>query len=251
LGQNFLTDTALLQREIAYAELTPNDTVLEIGPGIGNLTALIALQAGQVVAIEKDRRFTSCLEDLQHHQPNLKLIWGDALNVEFPAFDKAVANLPYKVALPLLFKILDKRFNRAVLIFQDSLARRICATVGEPGYCRLGVSMGRKARIEIIETIPGNAFYPRADVLSALVLFERLKPRFGVPTEPFFRGVLEALFTHRDKSLQQAVNLLKKPSLPGRALASISSKLKGKTVERLTPKEFGQLTWAFWHEGDH
>ena len=249
LGQNFLIDTALLQREIAYAELTSEDTVLEIGPGIGNLTAHIAPHVEHVIAIEKDRRFTRCLEDLQHQHSNLKLIWEDALKVDLPTFDKVVANLPYKVALPILFKILEKRFKRAIFIFQESLARRICATVGEPGYGRLGISMGRKARFEIIETIPGNAFYPQTDVRSALVQCQRLKPRFSIPLEAFFRIVLEELFKHRDKNVEQAVKKLQHPVLPDRALATISDKLKHKTIAILTPKEFGQLTWNFWQEG--
>ena len=98
LGQNFLTDDAVLRREVACADIAAGDTVLEIGAGIGNLTQLLLERAGQVVAVEQDRQFAPCLKDLQRRHEHLKVIWGDALAVDFPRFDKAVANLPYQVA---------------------------------------------------------------------------------------------------------------------------------------------------------
>ena len=91
LGQNFLTDAAVLRREVACADIAASDTVLEIGAGIGNLTQLLLERAGRVVAVEQDRQFAPCLKDLQRRHGHLKVVWGDALAVDFPRFDKAVA----------------------------------------------------------------------------------------------------------------------------------------------------------------
>ena len=161
LGQNFLTDAAVLRREVACADIAAGDTVLEIGAGIGNLTQLLLERAGQVVAVEQDRQFAPCLKDLQRQHKHLRVIWGDALAVDFPRFDKAVANLPYQVALPIVFKLLNQRFERAVLMLPKRLAQRLCATVGQPGYSRIGVTVGRLAQVEWIEQVGKDAFFPR------------------------------------------------------------------------------------------
>jgi len=250
LGQHFLADPQLLERELAYAELGPDDTVLEIGPGLGNLTALLAARAGRVVAVERDRRFAACLGEVQERHPNLEILWGDALEVDLPPFDKAVANLPYQVALPLVFKLMERRFERAVLMVQRDLARRLMAKVGEGGYGRLSIAVGRRAEVEILEEVPRQAFYPPPEVESALVRLERTRPKFSVPDEVYFRLVLEAFFKHRQQSLAQAAQAIRQQELPqpllAKTLARLPEKLRRKPVCRLTPAEFGELTWVLW-----
>ena len=238
LGQNFLTDNAVLRREVACANITAGDTVLEIGAGIGNLTRLLLERAGQVVAVEQDRQFVPYLKDLQRQHEHLKVIWGDALTVDFPRFDKAVANLPYQVALPIVFKLLNQRFERAVLMLPKRLAQRLCATVGQQGYSRIGVTVGRLAQVEWIEQVGKDAFFPRPEVESALVLIKRTKPKFAVPSDDFFRQVLEGLFARRQEQVQQIV--------PAAALARLSKKIKNKPVYTVTPREFGAIALAWW-----
>ncbi len=237
-GQNFLIDTAVLRREVACADLAAGDTVLEVGAGIGNLTQLLLERAGRVVAIEQDRQFAPCLENLQRQRGRLKVLWGDALAVDFPRFDKAVANLPYQVALPIVFKLLNQRFERAVLMLPKRLAQRLCATVGQPGYSRIGVTVGRVAQVEWLEQVGQEAFFPRPEVESALVLIKRTKPKFAVPSDDFFRQVLESLFARRQARVEQIV--------PAAALAGLSKKIKNKPVYTVTPREFGQITRAWW-----
>ena len=237
-GQNFLTDTAVLRREVACADIAAGDTVLEIGAGIGNLTQLLLERAGRVVAVEQDRQFIPCLKELQRRYGHLKVIWGDALAVDFPRFDKVVANLPYQVALPIVFKLLNQRFERAVLMLPKRLAKRLCATVGQKGYSRIGVTVGRLAQVEWIEQVGKGAFFPRPEVESALVLIKRTKPKFAVPSEDFFREVLENLFARRQEQVQQIV--------PTATLASLSKKIKNKPVYTVTPREFGEITRALW-----
>ena len=235
-GQNFLTDAALLRREVACANLAAGDTVLEIGAGIGNLTQLLLECAGQVVAVEQDRQFGPCLKELQRRHEHLEVVWGDALAVDFPRFDKVVANLPYQVALPIVFKLLNQRFDRAVLMLPKRLAQRLCATVGQKGYCRIGVAVGRLAQVEWIEQVGKDAFFPRPEVESALVVVKRTKPKFAVPSEAFFREVLERLFARRQVPVEQIIP----------ATASLSKKIKTKPVYTVTPHEFGQITRALW-----
>ncbi len=194
----------MLRREVAYAELQGQETVLEIGPGIGNLTELLLQRSGRVVAVEKDEQFRESLKELQAQFGNLELIWGDALEVNFPPFDKVVANLPFTPALPLIFKLLEQRFDRAVLICQKRLTERICAGVGERGYCRLGITIGRRANAELLEVIPKTAFYPQPEVDSAIVQIRKTRSKFPIPSDEFFRFTLESLFIHRSKSLEQA-----------------------------------------------
>ncbi len=237
-GQNFLADPAVLRRAVACADLAAGDTVLEIGAGIGNLTQFLVARAGQVVAIEQDRQFARCLKPLQRRHGHLRVLWGDALAVDFPRFDKVVANLPYQVALPIVFKLLNQRFERAVLMLPKRLGQRLCAPVGQKGYCRIGVAVGRLAQAEWIESVGKDAFWPRPEVDSALVLIKRTKPKFAVPSEAFFRQVLESLFARRQEQVQQIV--------PAAALARLSKKIKSKPVYTVTPREFGEITRALW-----
>ena len=246
LGQSFLVDSGVLRREVAYANVCREDTVLEIGAGIGNLTESLLRQAGQVVAVERDRQFARCLEDLQKQHGHLEVMWGDALEVGWPRFDKVVANLPYQVALPLIFKMLEQRFDRAVLVFQKRLAERICAGVGEKGYCRIGVAIGRVAQVEIVERIKADAFWPRPEVESAVVRIKRVKPRFQVPSDAFFKHILEALFVRRGEQVWRVLEESRDRHLPVAISGKVGKKMSNKPVYMLTPREFGEIARIAW-----
>ena len=246
LGQNFVVDNDLLEREVAYAEVQSSDSVVEIGPGIGNLTAQLLKHTGSVKVIEYDRQFFKPLESLQKRHNSLQIIWGDVLDVRLPDFDKIVANLPYKIALPILFKILERKFVSAVFIVQLRLAQRIAAQVGQPGYCRAGVAIGRRSRFELIEEVKPESFFPKPDVTSAIVRMERIQSRFQIPSESFFKETLEKLFVHRENTVQNAIELDKNRFFPSNILSVLSSKLKKKTVKAVTPAEFGFITEMCW-----
>ena len=246
LGQHFLLESGVLRREVGYADIAAEDTVLEIGAGIGNLTEHLLQRAGRVVAVERDRQFAKCLGDLQRRYRGLETMWGDVLEVGLPRFDKVVSNLPYQVALPIVFRLLEQRFDRAVLVLQKRLAQRICAGVGERGYCRIGVAIGRVAKVEMLESIKPDAFWPRPEVESAMIKIERVKPRFAIPSEDFFGGILQELFARREEQVQQVVQRGRDRVLPAAALGKLSKKIKNKPVYMLTPREFGEITRVMW-----
>lgn len=125
-GQHFLIDLSVANREVGYAKLTKEDIVLEIGPGKGVITRLLAEKAKQVIAIEIDRRLVNKLKTTLPE--NVTLISGDALSVDFqilPRFTKIVSNLPFEISSPITFKLLKFPFTRAILIYQKDFAKRL------------------------------------------------------------------------------------------------------------------------------
>jgi 16S rRNA (adenine1518-N6/adenine1519-N6)-dimethyltransferase len=250
LGQHFITNRNLLRHEVEYANISSKDRILEIGPGIGNLTELLAQKAKLVIAIEKDLQFKKCLSSFQKNYDNVKVIYGDALETNFPSFDKVVSNLPFNIALPLIFKILNYSFDVAVILCQKRLAQRICASAGQKGYCRLSVSIQRVADAKILNFVPKSAFFPPPEVDGAIVRIKKT-PKFTIPSEEFFRELLKFMFSHRDSSVRSILTP-KYLRLPKQLLANVLSrtgtKINLKMVYEVTPRQFGTITWALWKE---
>ena len=146
LGQHFLINTAIAQKEIKQANIQSDDTVLEIGPGKGILTNLIAEKAKQVVAIEIDKKLYMSLK--KAISENVYLINADALKYDFndlPRFTKIISNLPFQISSPITFKFLKYDFKKAVLIYQKEFANRMFAKPGEKDYSRLSVGIYYRA----------------------------------------------------------------------------------------------------------
>lgn len=241
LGQNFLARAAVLDREVAYAGIRDTDTVLEIGPGPGVLTGRLAATAARVVCIEIDRRFAPVLETLQARHPGLELHWGDATEVAFPAFDRCVANLPYRVSLPLIFKLLDCPFHTAVLVIQERLARRLVAGPGRPHYGRLGVLVQRRASLRLLETVKAAAFWPEPDVDSAMIRLRPLKDPFEVPDETTFGHLLDYAFVQRTVPVADVIRTLA-PARRARDVAdSLPPSLGRAPAAKTPPAAFGEL----------
>jgi 16S rRNA (adenine1518-N6/adenine1519-N6)-dimethyltransferase len=236
LGQNFLVDQASLDAEIRYADVTARDTVLEVGAGTGNLTERLATRAGQVVAIEYDRRFRARLESIARANRNVTLVWGDALTVGLPPFTKVVANLPYRVALPVIMRLLGQPFDRAVLIVQKDMAQKISAGPGQAGYGRVSVTVQRLARAELLDVVPRSAFSPPPGVDSAMLRLAPVSDPFPVASEEAFRHLLDNLFLRRDEKLADA--------LPGLAEVAgvLPGRLRTRPVSQLAPGEFGEVS---------
>ena len=127
-GQNFLVDERVAQREVQAANIREGDTVLEVGPGLGVLTKYLSQTAARVVTIETEPALCHYLKETL---PEVEVIQGDALEVDFPRFDRFVSNLPYCISSPLIFKLLDHRFDAAVFMVQREFAGRIDAAPGD------------------------------------------------------------------------------------------------------------------------
>jgi 16S rRNA (adenine1518-N6/adenine1519-N6)-dimethyltransferase len=255
MGQYFICDYHLLRQEIKYANVGKNDVILEIGPGIGNLTELLAQRARKVVAIEKDPQFKDVLSELQRKYDNIDIIYADALDIDFPRFNKVVSNLPFKIALPLIFKILEYEFDIGILICQERLAHRICAKPGQKRYSRLSVQISRISDVKLLKIIPPMVFYPSPDVTSAIIRVKKTKPKFAIPSDDFFKEVLKFLFSLREKTLQDALSNLVEVGISRSKLrkieSSINKKILRKPIYMISPKEFGKVTWILWEKLDN
>jgi len=167
IGQNFLVNDKIAERQIEYASLSSKDTVLEIGAGYGVLTKRIARKAGRVIAVEVDRSLAGSLEGI----PNTEIICNDILDVDFGAleFNKVISNLPYQISSPVTFKLLKSNFELGILMYQKEFADRLVAKPGDGGYSRLSVMASYTADWDVLEIIPPSAFRPRPRVNSAIV----------------------------------------------------------------------------------
>jgi len=240
-GQHFLIDLSVANREVGYAKLTKDDIVLEIGPGQGVITRLLAQKAKQVIAIEIDQRLVDKLKTTLPE--NVTLISGDALSVDFqilPQFTKIVSNLPFEISSPITFKFLESSFSKAILIYQKDFAERLVAIPGKKEYSRLTVGVSYKAHCRILEDVSRSCFSPEPKVDSSIVeLTPREKPMFDVENEQFFFELTKQLFNHRRKKIRYTIktlygNLEQLPYLDQR-------------VETLTPEQIGELSNVLWH----
>jgi 16S rRNA (adenine1518-N6/adenine1519-N6)-dimethyltransferase len=214
LGQRFLVDRVVLRAILDAAELSPDDDVLEVGPGPGILTAALSDRARSVTAVEIDARMVGLLEDELASRSNVRIVRADALAVDLYGLGprrptRVVANLPYQITTPLLERFLadPRRAALVVVLVQREVARRICATARdgrERGY--LSVFAQSFAEARIVRRVPPSAFQPAPRVESAVVaLRTRTRPAFApLAQEPFLKLVSDA-FRHRRKQLRSAL----------------------------------------------
>ena len=181
LGQHFLKNPAVVTAIVAKAALKSTDTVLEIGPGTGNMTIPLLQQSKNVVAIEYDTRMVrEVLKRVEgtENERKLKVIQGDAIKTRFPFFDVCVANVPYQISSALVFKLLSHRpmFRCAVMMFQEEFALRLTARPGESLYCRLSVNCQLLAKVDQLMKVGRNNFRPPPKVESRVVRIELRNP---------------------------------------------------------------------------
>jgi 16S rRNA (adenine1518-N6/adenine1519-N6)-dimethyltransferase len=233
LGQHFLTDEGVAERQVNYAALTDDDTVLEIGPGTGVLTKKIAARA-PVIAVEYDERFIPALRRIE----NVRVIHADILDADLAAlaFTKVVANIPFEISSPLTFKLLDRPFSLGIIMYQQEFARRMVARPKTKDYSRLSVMTHFRADCAILETVPKSVFCPQPKVDSCIVRLVPVDRRFAVD-EDAFDWVVRAAFTHRRKTLKNAL------FLAGIAPAEVAENLpwSGRRGEELTPAQLARV----------
>lgn len=230
-GQHILKNPLVVNAIVDKAALRPTDVVLEVGPGTGNMTMKMIDKVKTVIACEIDQRLIGELEKRVQDTPyrsKLKILAGDVLKMDLPYFDTCVANLPYQISSPFVFKLLEHRpfFRCAILMFQREFAHRLVAKPGDKLYCRLSVNCQFLAQVDLIMKVGKNNFRPPPKVESNVV---RIEPRNPPPDINFkeWDGMLRICFNRKNKSLaatfhQTAVlELLKKNYLAYCALKNI------------------------------
>jgi len=205
LGQNFLIDEKVLRKIIEAAELSENDIVLEVGPGIGNLTAELAKRVKKAIAIEKDKKMVEILRETLKNFTNIEIIEGDILKINLKPYTskpyKVVANIPYYLTSPLIRKFLEteNQPKEMVLMVQKEVAQRICAR--PPKMSLLAVSVQFYTKPEIISYISKKSFWPSPKVDSAITKISAFnQPRKSAFNQRFFK-IVRAGFSQPRKQL--------------------------------------------------
>ena len=217
LGQNFLIDQGILKSIVQAAELTKEDVVLEIGPGLGSLTAELAESAGSVLAVEIDKRLVPILRETLKGYDNIRIINADILQLD-PAAEfgdvspgrlKIVANLPYYITTPVIMKLLESgiKAKTMVLMVQKEVADRMKASPGGKDYGALSVAVQYYSKPSVVQEVPPQSFIPKPEVYSSVIKLELYdKPPVELYDEMLFFRLVKAAFGQRRKTLVNALN---------------------------------------------
>jgi len=244
LGQNFLFDPSILNRMIEISRLSPEDTVVEIGPGHGRLTAMLAAQVKRVIAIELDATLYERLRGTLSAYDNIELVHADALQYPYDTLDafKVVANIPYYITTPIIFRLFEhrNRLSSITVTVQKEVARRIIAGPGGKDYGVLSLMVQYYGKPKLEFVVPRGAFRPVPKVDSAVVHIElHEKPPVAVSDEKFFFRVIKTAFSQRRKMLLNALKAISGNTKEGLILAGIDP---ARRPETLSMDEFARLS---------
>ena len=265
-GQNFLTDTNILQKIVDTAEIDKKVNVIEIGPGIGALTEFLAESAAEVMAFEIDDRLVPILADTLRDFDNVTVVNQDILKVnlaqyiaEFKNPDlpiKVVANLPYYITTPILMHLIESGipFSEFVVMMQREVADRISAQPNTKAYGSLSIAVQYYMTAKVAFIVPRKVFVPAPNVDSAILkMVRRERPAVEVQDEKFFFKVSKASFVHRRKTLWNNLTSYfgKSEETKGKLTAALERADLSPSVrgEALSLEEFARLADALKSEG--
>lgn len=248
-GQNFLIDEHFLADIVDEGKLTKDDTVLEIGPGIGTMTRALSEVAGRVITVEIDQKLIPVLHETLADCDNVTLINADFLKLDLAEVlpkdkpVKVVANLPYYITTPIIMTLLQSGFDitRMVFLVQKEVGERICAEPGNKTYGALSVYCQYYADPRLAFTVPATVFMPRPNVDSVVIRMAALPDRGYAPTdEALFFKTVKAAFANRRKTLINSLSAnlksFDKPTiLQALESADIDPKIR---AEKLYPEDF-------------
>ena len=209
-GQNFISDTNLLENIVALAGIGKTDTVVEIGCGAGTLTRALAAAAGKVVGFEIDEKLKPVLAETLSDCDNTEIRFCDFMRADLTSFEKdtgpysVVANLPYYITSPLVMRFVEEAENvqKLVVMVQDAVARRFCAREDTPDYGAITAAIALRADAEIIKYVPRKMFYPVPNVDSAVVKLTFRENRIPVKDRKMYRDAVRCAFLSRRKTLE-------------------------------------------------
>ncbi len=244
LGQSFVIDPYFVARMLELSGACSDDTVLEIGAGIGTLTRALADRCKKVYAIEIDRRLCSVLRNLLVGNGNVEIICGNALKIELPPFQKIISNPPFNISSKLIFKILAKEFESVTMAFQDEFVSRLLAQPGSKEYGRLTVATRLRANVEAYEEFPTSSFFPQPKTKVRIIVMKPLGPRPDQKLLDELNNLLVYAFSQRRKLMARvlenyAYKIGKK--IDNEVLKSIGDR----RVFQIAPQEFLKMTLAF------
>lgn len=256
-GQNFLIDTHVLERIISSADVTKEDFVLEIGPGIGTMTQYLAEHARKVVAVEIDKALIPILEDTLKDYDNVRVINEDILKVDINKLAleenngqpiKVVANLPYYITTPIIMGLFESHvpISSITVMVQKEVADRMQVGPGTKDYGALSLAVQYYAKPEIVANVPPNCFMPRPNVGSAVIRLTRHeKPPVLVKDEKLMFRLIRASFNQRRKTLTNGLNNASDLSFSKEEVAQALEKMElSPTIrgEALTLEQFAKLS---------
>ena len=256
-GQNFLIDTHVLDKIIRAAEITKEDMVLEIGPGIGTMTQYLAEAAGKVIAVEIDRNLIPILSETLSMYDNVRIINEDVLKLDIRKLAeeenqgrpiKVVANLPYYITTPIIMGLFEGQVpvESITVMVQKEVADRMQTGPGSKDYGALSLAVQYYAKPYIVANVPPNCFMPRPKVGSAVIRLTRHDtPPVQVKDEGLMFEIIRASFNQRRKTLANGLNNSSRLSYPKEVIAEAVEKLgKGPSIrgEALTLEEFARLS---------
>ena len=265
-GQNFLTDTNILQKIVDTAEIDKKVNVIEIGPGIGALTEFLAENAAEVMAFEIDDRLVPILADTLRDFDNVTVINQDILKVDLAQYIaefknpdlpiKVVANLPYYITTPILMHLIESGipFSEFVVMMQKEVADRISAQPNTKAYGSLSIAVQYYMTAKVAFIVPRTVFVPAPNVDSAILkMVRREQPAVEVQDEKFFFKVSKASFVHRRKTLWNNLTSCfgKSEETKDKLTASLERAELSPSVrgEALSLEEFARLADALKSEG--
>ena len=255
LGQSFLEDRNIIRGIVALVEPAGDETVVEIGAGLGSMTEELAKSAGRLIAIEVDQRLVGVLRERFAGQDRVEVLQTDVLKYDFSSACpggriKVVGNIPYHISSPILFRLLDFRrsISLMILMFQKELADRITAPLGTKDYGIPSVLVARYTRATCELTVPPTCFYPVPDVVSS-VLRITVRQEPNLPDEALFVKIVRASFAQRRKTLWNNLRHIGIPEeMVGRMFAG-SGIDRTRRAETLSVEEFSLLTTAWIESG--
>ncbi|HOV68988.1 MAG TPA: 16S rRNA (adenine(1518)-N(6)/adenine(1519)-N(6))-dimethyltransferase RsmA [Clostridia bacterium] len=263
MGQNFLFDNKILNKITDDAELSPADTVLEIGPGAGTLTRVLADRAKKVVAVEIDKQLIPVLNQTLAGKENIRIINADFLALNLQKLYETelcepfavVANLPYNAATQIIMRLLESPLpvQKITVLVQREVAKRMSARPGTPEYGALTCAVEYRAQVRMKTLIPPGAFFPRPKVISQVVtLLPRKRPAVEVSDEQLFFRVISAAFAMRRKTFVN--NLIKSFSmdrLDAESVLDEAGLARDIRGERLSLAELARLTEVIKRKTNH
>lgn len=253
-GQNFLGDVDTQARIAALTAAGPEDTVVELGAGLGHLTSQLAKSGAKILAVERDRELAPVLRaELGPTFPNVRIVEADATSFDLAGAAREAGrpvivcgNLPYHLGSPILFHVLDNRVHvrRLVVLLQKEVVERIVSAPDTENYGLLSVLLQHVADVELAMRVPSGVFVPPPAIDSAVLVAEMLPTlRAPVSDEPTFRALVKAAFAQRRKTLSNALKPIAEKDRLGLAAeqAGIDLRRRGET---LSVEEFAALERA-------